>query len=261
MKSTEFKTWVRRQLGYDEDCTSVNVEVSDRQIEQGLSNASRWFNSFVGTYREGAFSLVPGQSEYDLASIRPRVGSVVKAYFPAPSSRIDFGVLYPGFLDVNGIPYGLGGMEAYGSWGSNSYPQTSLVQTMQTLSSNERLYSSDLDWRFMKDLSSDPVRRIIRIMPAPVSQVGNCIFLYAIEPEDIKLEWYDSRMSYFLTQWALADVKMILGRKRSKFSSVSTAGGDKQLDGESLINEGKEEKLAIEQQILEIQGHPSPMVY
>ena len=259
MKLQEFKTWVRRQLGEDDGCPSVKVELSSKQIEQALNNAKEWFCAFVGIYREGSFSLNSGITEYDVSGVSPRVGDVVEAFFPLPSSRIDFNTLYPGFLDVNGIPYGMNGVAASGVWGDNSYPQSTVVQTMQTLTANEKIFSSDLDWEFYEDKVTGI--KILRVMPAPVLESGECIYRYSILPEDIKIEWFNSKFQYFLKQWALADAKQILGRKRSKYSSYSTAGGEKQLDGDSLLAEAREDKRDLEEKILDVQGPPMPFLY
>jgi hypothetical protein len=257
----EFKTWVKRELGEDEGCPSVKVELSDKQIEQALNNAKEWFCAFVGIYKEASLNLVYGQNEYDLSSVTPRIGEVVQAIFPLPASRIDFNTLYPGFLDVNGIPYGMSGVAASGVWGDNSYPQTTVVQTMQTLSSNEKIFSSDLDWEYYDDPTVEPNVRILRVMPAPTQDTGTCIYRYSVLPEDIKIEWFNKKYQYFLKQWALADAKYKLGRKRAKFSSYSTAGGEKQLDGESLIAESREDKQILEDKILDVQGPPMPLLY
>lgn len=264
MKVQEFKVWVRRQLGEDDGCPSVKVELSEKQIEQALKNAIEWFNAFFPLYREGGFTLIAGQNEYDLSGVEPGVEDIVTAWFPLPASRIDFNVLYPGFLDINGFPCGMGGPMATGSagtWGAG-YPHTTVVQTLQTIQTSEKFLSSDLDWEFYRDTTTEPVTRIMRVMPAPATEVGQCVYRYSINPEDIKLEWYDAKRLYFLKQWALADAKYILGRKRGKYpGGLPTAGGERQLDGEQLLSESKDEKEMLEQKILDIQGPVLPMVY
>jgi len=261
MNLQEFKIWVKRQLGKDDECPSVEVELSDSQVEQALNNAKEWYTAFVGLCKESYFTLSAGQSEYDLSAVTPRVGNVVKAWFPMPSNRIDFHGLYSGFLDMSGIPLGFGGVMSSGSWGSNSYPQATVVQAMQTMSSNERLFSSDLHWEFYRDTTTNPNTRMMRVMPPPVDSIGNCVYLYSIDPLDIELDWYDAKNLYFLKQWALADAKYMLGRKRGKFKSLPTAGGERTMDGDDLLAESKEEKRDLEDKILDIQGPVLPMLY
>lgn len=260
MKLQEFKVWVKRQLGEDEGCPSVKVELSDKQLEQALANAFEWFAAHIGIYREGSVTLITGQSEYDLSSITPRVYDVIGAWFPTSANFMNFHELYPGFLDLSGIPLGPEPI-ASGAWGDNSYPQTTIVQTLQTQGSMQRLLSSDLDWEFYRDPTAEPPVPTLRVMPVPSTEVGPCIFQYSVDPEDIKLEWFGRRNLYYLKQWALADAKYILGRKRGKFKSLPTAGGDRQLDGDDLIAESKEEKRELEEKIMDMDGPPLPMIY
>lgn len=254
MKSQEFKVWARRKLGQDGTC-GVKVELTDNQLVQALEDAKDWFNAFVGLHREGTLSLLGDQSEYDLSGITPRVDSVVKMWFPTVGTELDFRVLYPGFLDVHGIPYGGGSM-----WGSN-YPQTTIVQTLQAIESGKKIMSAEMDWEFYKDNMTDPHTRLIRVMPSPID-VGTAIYLYRVDPLDIKLEHYDSRHLWLLREWALAEAKYILGRIRGKFpGGLPAAGGDRQLDGESLLQEARDDKERLEVKVLDFQGPVLPSVY
>jgi len=259
MNITEYKVWVKRQLGEDEGCPSVKVELSDKQLEQSLQNAFNWFSAHVGVYREASIDLVSSQSEYDVSAISPSVYEVVEAWFPS-TSGVDFGSLYNGLLDISGIPLGDAPL-ASGAWGDNSYPQTTIVQTLQTAGSFARLLNSDLDWEFYRDPTVVPATRILRVMPAPTTQVGKCFFQYSVDPGEIKLEWFGKKYLYYLQQWGLADAKYILGRKRSKYSSIPTAGGERQLDGEALISESMTDKEKLEEKIDDLEGPPLPMVH
>lgn len=261
MQLQEFKIWVRRQLGEDEGCPSVKVELSDKQIEQSLQNAFEWFSSVVGIYREGSVTLVNGQSEYDVSSISPSIHEIVNAWFPVSNGFLDFGVLYPGFLDISGIPLGPYEGTMPGPWGDNSYPQTTIVQALQSQRSLSKWTSSDLDWQFYRDDTTDPPTKILRVMPAPSSVTGSCIFQYSVDPAELKLEWFNRKYLYHIKQWGLAEAKYILGRKRGKFSSVATAGGERQLDGEALIAESREDKQNIEEKVTAMAGSPLPLIY
>jgi hypothetical protein len=261
MRIQEFKIWVKRQLGEDEGCPSVKVELSDKQIEQALQNAFEWFSSHVGFYREASVSLIAGQGEYDLSSISPSVHDVVNAWFPVSISSLDFSVLYPGFLDISGIPLGYADGFSSGMWGDNSYPQTTIVQALQSQGAMEKWLSADLDWEFYRDATQEPVVRIFRVMPVPQYTTGTCIIQYSIDPDEVKLEWFGKKYLYYIKQWALADAKYMLGRKRGKFSSLPTAGGERQLDGNDLINEARDDKRELEEKIMDMDGPAMPLVY
>jgi hypothetical protein len=250
----QFKVWVRRKLGQDDDC-GVKVELTDKMIDQALDDAKEWFNAFVGLHKEATLTMIGEQGEYDLAAVTPRIESIVKVWFPRRATEIDFSVLYPGFLDVEGIPYGVGTL-----WGAG-YPQTTIVQTLQTLESNAKFLSVDLDWEFYADNTTDPDTRLLRIMPPP-KDAGTAVYLYRIDPRDIKLEHYDQRHLWFLREWALAEAKYTLGRIRGKYTSgLPAAGGERTLDGDSLISEAREDKERLEEKILELQGPVMPMLY
>ena len=67
---------------------------------------------------------------------------VVKVYFTHDTELIDFRGLYPGFLDVNGIPY-----DAMGVYDQNS-PLGTITQTLQQMKSARRTFSADPDWEY-----------------------------------------------------------------------------------------------------------------
>jgi len=254
MRLQEFKRWIRRKLGDDGQCT-VKVELTEQQIEQALEDAKDWFNVFVGIYRESSLNIAEGTVEYDLSAVIPAIDTVSKVWFPRRGTEIDFSVLYPGFLDVEGIPYGVGTL-----WGEG-YPQTSITQTLQTLESMSKLLSSDLDWEFYKDTMVDPATKTLRIMPSP-KQGGVVYYFYRVDPSAIKLENYDPKHLWFIREWALAEAKYTLGRIRGKYSGgLPAAGGDRSLDGEALITESREDKERIEEKILDMQGPVMPMIY
>jgi len=253
MKIQEFRVWARRKLGQDDDC-GVKVELTDRQLSQCMDDAKEWYNAFVGLHKEATLTLIADQTEYDLSAVTPGIDKVVKVWFPSRVAGIDFGVLYPGFLDIQGIPYG-GGM----MWGSQ-YPQTTIVQTLQTLESDARYLSAECDWEFYYDNLAEPDIRLLRVMPPP-REAGTAVYLYRVDPKDIKLEHYDPRHLWLIREWALAEAKYTLGRIRGKYTSgLPSAGGDRTLDGEALIQESRDDKEKLEEKILDFQGPVLPLV-
>lgn len=253
MRLSEFKKWVRQKLGQDGDC-GVIVELTDNQIEQALEDAKDWFHSYFGFYKEAQLSLSSGVAEYDLSAISPAVDEVVQVWFPKDPQYVDFSVLYPGFLDISGFPYEWVGMFR------GSYPQTTLVQTMQTIESTARILSCDLSWEYWQDRSTVPVTKLLRVMPVPQIS-GPAIYQYRVDPADMKIDWYSPRNLWILREWALAECKYTLGRIRGKYTGgLPAAGGDRTLDGESLISEAQADKERLQTQILDIQGPVMPSV-
>lgn len=254
MKITEFRSWAKRQLGDDGACT-IGVEITDKQIDQALNNAKEWWNAFVGLHKEQYFSIVADQIDYDLSAVTPRVDEVLKVYFTHSAELIDFRGLYPGFLDVNGIPY-----DAMGVYDQNS-PLGTITQTLQQMKTARRVFSSDPDWEFYReDFDEDNPIRLIRMMPPP-TDTGTGVYLYRVDPDDIKLHMYKPRDMWMIREWALADCKYMLGRIRGKYpGGLPAAGGDRQLDGADLIAEAREDKDRLKQEVIEYSGPMMPVV-
>ena len=246
-----FKQWVRRKLG--EGACGVRVELDDKQIEQGLEEAKEWFNVHMGLHREETLNLVAGQSDYDLSAVTPRITDILAVWMPRDGVQVNFDMAYPGFLDVEGFPYG----DVVGGIG---YPQTTLVQSMQMLGSMARLLSVDKEWEFVYDRMTDPVTQKLRIM-GRVASSGKAVYWYRVDPADIKLRHYRQRDLFLVREYAVAMSKYTLGRIRGKFTSgLPAAGGDRTLDGSDLIAESQRDVERLEDRILDLQGTIMPSV-
>ena len=254
MRISEFRKWARRKLGDDGECT-VKVELTDAQLDQALEDAKDWFNAFHGLHKEAVLAYSNGAVEYDLSAVTPRIDEVVNVWFAQTIELIDFRGLYPGFLDVNGFPYGMMG------FGNGSSMQGTIVQTLQTIESSQRILSADPDWEFYRDdIDENTPIRTLRLMPPPDSP-GNAIYLYRVDPRDIKLRMYKQRDLFMIRDWALAEAKYMLGRIRGKYTGgLPGAGGDRTLDGEALVQESREDKERLEQKIIDYDGPVLPVI-
>jgi hypothetical protein len=254
MDLKSFKVWARETLG-DSGCGYVNVELSDKQLDTALDTAKEWFNAHVGLHKESTFTLVAGTSEYDLSAVSPAIDTIVNVWFPRSGVSLDFSVLYPGFLDIEGFPY-----RDIGIFGEN-FPQTTIVQNLQYMESLGRILCIDLDWEFYRDdFDKDNPVRMLRVMRAP-RVGGTCVYLYRVDPKDIKLHMYKPRDLYIMREYALAHAKYMLGRIRGKYTTgLPAAGGDRQLDGDSLLSEAREDKERLEQKILDHDGPIMPVI-
>lgn len=252
MNLQDFKQWAKRKLG--EGPCGVRIELDDKAIEQGLQEAKEWFNAFVGLYKEASFSMAAGQSDYDLAAVAPRIDYIAKVWFPNREFQIDYSMMYPGFLDIQGFPYDAN------IWRGAGYPQTTIVQSLQALESTARVLSADLNFEFVYDRTTEPITRMLRVLPQP-KQSGTVVYLYRIDPEDIELKHYSQRDLWMVREYAMASVKYSLGRIRGKYTSgLPAAGGDRTLDGEALIAEAREDMIRLEEKILSYQGPIMPTV-
>jgi len=62
----------------------------------------------------------------------------------------------------------------------------------------------------------------------------------------------------WVQQYSLAECKTILGRAYRKFSTLTTPAGEASLDGDALVNEGKEEKITLLENISDyVDGDPT----
>jgi len=57
---------------------------------------------------------------------------------------------------------------------------------------------------------------------------------------------------FWIQEWTLAELKIMLGRAYSKFASLSAPTGETSLQGDILVNEGREDKLNL---IEDIKNH------
>jgi hypothetical protein len=136
-----------------------------------------------------------------------------------------------------------------------------MVQTLQNLKSLGKILDVELSWDFYREdiEKGSPVRKL-RIMPAPKFS-GTAIYLYRIDPKDIKLHMYKPRDLYIIREWALAEVKYMLGRVRGKYpSGLPAAGGERPMDGDVLIQESMADKERLRQQVLDYDGPTLPLV-
>ena len=67
------------------------------------------------------------------------------------------------------------------------------------------------------------------------------------------------REHMWLKRYALAIAKETLGLIRRKYSSIPTAGGERQLDGADLVRESQEEREKLDQEIRK-ESFPYPIV-
>ena len=97
-------------------------------------------------------------------------------------------------------------------------------------------------------------------MPPPTSS-GTVFYFYRVDPRDIKLQHYKQRDLFMIREYALARAKYMLGRIRGKYTSgLPAPGGDRQLDGESLLSEAREDMMKLEERIMGYDGPLMPVV-
>ena len=72
---------------------------------------------------------------------------------------------------------------------------------------------------------------------------------------------YGKRDQWMIREWALAEVKYMLGRIRGKYTGgLPAAGGERQLDGDNLLDEARADKERLRMEIKEHEGPIMPCV-
>ena len=107
------------------------------------------------------------------------------------------------------------------------------VETSQTV----KLFSSfDYTFEFIHP-------NMVRISPVP-NNVGTVTVEYErIQPDD--LSGIPNELQVLFCEFCLADIQIVIGRVRRKYSAIRTPFGEIPLDGESVFSEGKEKKREL----------------
>lgn len=236
MSEEEIKAYIKRKLGDG----IVKIELTDDHMNDVMRDSRRWLINRCGVE---VFLSVPVSRATTQYTLPDHVIDVYDVFLTndnlaSISGDDDFSRQYA-------YAFGRWYSQLYGSGvypGQDQSPYSNLVQHLQMLETIGRIWGADSDWEY------DARNRILNIMPAPgrggvaMVKVNTAMFdTRKLDPEDEDL---------FL-RWAIAEAKETLGRIRSKYDSVPTVGGDRSLDGDTLLSESQTEKEALERQALD----------
>lgn len=223
--------WALRTLGDG----VVVVEVTSEQVEDAWDDAIEWFIANCGINRI-AVATYYGPGEYTLPA---DTGTVINVYFPR--------ALYPGW-DYSSLEM-VDLERAYTNYGSDSdfsNYYTTMVLWMQRAETASRLTSSEPHWLWRPEIQR------LQVFPSSRSITGSIMADYVStevydtdpvkstdHPNDLRRMPTHERK--FLLEYFLAQVKIRLGRIRSKYvDGLPSASGKTVLDGDLLLNEAKE---------------------
>lgn len=216
----------------------VQVEITNEQLADAIQDAKRWFVANWGIHRARTFQMIQGVTEYTLSTDVAEVLDVqVEAvrlpplvfdrefpfYFPFPM-RAEGGVVFS-------YPAGL---------------YSALVQQLQWIDQLKRIFGADLEFDYNEST------RVLRIM-TPGNQSGLCLIEYISNCVDVK-DLFGIAEELFV-DWARAELLERVGRARSKYGGIPTAGGERTLDGERLLEESKALKEELRTRAIE-RGYP-----
>lgn len=230
--------WLRRKLG----CGVTAVELTEEQAEDSFDDAIRWWVGRKGLKKHAVQNLTPGVQEYTMPD---DCDMVLEVFFPGVQLDIIAAVNPYAFIDVDQLPVayssitGVPGGSFYGTF----------VQILQHAETARRVVGSEPTWEYRKN------ENVLWIFPRN-QRNGAAIARYA--SNDLSSETCDDEFGSKITvrdrdiilKWALADAKETLGRIRSKYGEWPTAGGQRNLDGDTLRTEGLAEKEKLDEEVI-----------
>jgi hypothetical protein len=224
------------------DRANVQVELSEAQFNVVIAQAKRWFVARKGWVVWRPVQVVKNQFEYTMDKDIVKVLDVI---FKVPTDVAAFFSL--GFFDV--IPYG---PQNVGYIGYASTQYSTFAQLLAFNEERKRIFSVEPDWYWREQ------ERIL-VIPQRVDTPSDIMLVQAkLNDFDIsKVEYKDEDVLY---RWIHAKSKQVVGRIRSKYDSLPAAGGQVTLDGQTLLQEAKEEFEILEKDIMSAQGPDVPVV-
>lgn len=241
MTVEDVQAYVKRKLGLG----IQSVELTDLHMQDVIDDTNRWFAFRLGQKQFLKIDIVKGKNEYVLPG---HVIEVLSVRFPSNSlgtnalGTDDFSYAY-GYLFGSWFTNSVGnGAQGSNSYYSSPYPYSDLVMRLQYLETIGRIWSADIEHVY------DPANRTLLVTPGPII-AGVILIEYwssIIDPRQ-----FDPQDEDFYLRWALAEAKDTLGRVRTKYDSYPTVGGDRLLNGDTLLQEAREEKEKLEQEVIQ----------
>lgn len=224
MDDAQVKEWILRQMG----APFLKVEVTKEHMCDAIETAVRWFTAKKGMTKVIVLPVQDGVTDYCLPDDVDTVLDVVFTVAP-----FDFSLIFNPFgLVDETVPYDV--FAAPGSAGLYS----TLTQIKQYTEMAKRVLGAEPDW--------NQYNRTLNIFPLP-KHTANVLVEYKTNTFDI--QQLSERDHDLVKRYALAWVKKIVGRVRSKYDSFPSAQGTANLDGREMLDEAREEIEKLEEEI------------
>ena len=224
------------QLGWPQLC----VELGEEQFNIAIDNALQNYRQLSsGAYRRGfvLYKLLPGQQTYYLNSAIDKTDHIV---------------------DIHKI-HRMGPLGVYGGGPNDVWAQAFAQQYYDLAAGGGDIlsthlvaaYGEELNRLFAGDLTfqwDEPSHElvILRAIRGYETVVIECM-LERPEQELLQDRWCQQ----YIQNWALAELKMMLGLIRSKFSSGTPGpGGTINLNGELLVSEARQDMTELKEELL-----------
>lgn len=235
MTEPELKKWILRRLG----SPVAKVCLDELQLDDAVEEAKRWFASRKGVDRDITIDLFAGQVEYQMPE---DCDAVIDVSFQV--SPLDISLIFaPHIIADEKIPYNV--FAAPSSVGLYS----SFVQSLQYVEMAKRILNAERNWIYF------PYKNILLLLPDPKGG-GKAFIEYKSSCNTI--EQLPERDHDILKRYALAWAKHDLGIIYSKYGTWPTAQGQVHLNGDTLMQQAREEMQKLED---ELYGSAMPMPF
>lgn len=220
---------LKLEIMYDLGYPVVKIEVIEPWIDSAIDRAFAEFSRWTPQSEEWTtFTSQPGNSRYQVPADYLFIRNVV--YTPRLNSAF--------------IQTWTGNWGGWYDWVS-IISLTDYVITEMYLEMSERTFGLQGTWEFHHPF--------LYIYPTPREAVP--VFVKYVRYVDESLD--DIRQEGWVRDYALAVIKIRLGRARSKYQSLPGPRGDVSMDGDALLNEGHE---ALRRLVDELrQEHEEPL--
>jgi len=220
----------------------IDLELDQQQLSLAVDEALRMFEEWApqSYFQWYHITTEAMQSIYEMPC---DVGMIRSVEYGPPScdGASELGGSMPlGWIGDTG--YGAGGL-AWGAWGYNRHQPYwgyagEWVLFKQYEDMFERLSGRNGGWEFYEDLHK------IKVYPTPQVGGGEISVQYLQKKKDWK------EVHQFMNEYALALSKIMVGRIRSKYSTIVFPGDGVTLDGATILAEGREEKIQLEKDLV-----------
>lgn len=220
----EYVEWVKRQLGYP----ILDVELDPENIKDGLKEALALYSKFKARKATESFTAADGMTVHPITT--PGVRGVYK---------VDFQGVTDGLNAPNIEAQLMSGSFAYYGVAAPKMDLRYYEYARQWVKLASRELSSEQDYHL-----SDDGRTVYIYSPGRMTKVTLTLTLDHVSPRTVP-----THDQYWIRRYMLAYSKGILGRIRSKFSTIPGANKDLTLDGPALLEESKTEMETLMKEI------------
>lgn len=236
MDEDQLKLWILRRLG----APLLKVELTEDHLQDQIMTALHWYAAKKGFIRQFPLQIVPNITQYPLEPYVDVVTDVVmplSTYDLTPLSS-PWGWAWP--QENLGMPL-TGAFNGFaGAAAGTAGVVSSFQQVLQYSDTARRVFNGELEWR-QED-------RVLYILPFRMQNYYPKAIVYYTSTRFTLLD-LNERDHDIVKRYALAQAKLDLGRIRSKYGDYPTAQGSAQLDGSTLLDEGRTEIEALNEEL------------